>query len=429
MMDGGDVTMLSEFEQHLDRYAEIVIKIGLNLQPGQRLLIGMPMKGLYGTPIELSPLVRVITRKAYEAGARLVDVMWNDDQLRLMRFQHAPRDSFEAYPAWRAEAAHEIAKAGDATLVIFAENPDLLAGQDPELMATALRANAEHVRPVSALLSQNRMNWLIITAPVDGWTEKVFPDLSPEDGKARFWDTIFDICRVKEADPVSAWREHVGQLVARCDYLNHKQYTALKLAAPGTGLTVGLPQGHVWRGGRLTTQSGISFTPNIPTEEIFTMPHKDRVEGVVTASKPLSYGGALIEGFSLTFSGGRVVELKAEKGEQGLQKLLETDEGASRLGEVALVPHSCPISQSGLVFYNILIDENASNHVALGRANKFSIENGEGMSDETFAALGGNDSLVHVDFMVGSGEMDVDGVSEGGAIEPVMRGGEWAFGV
>jgi aminopeptidase len=210
--------------------------------------------------------------------------------------------------------------------------------------------------------------------------------------------------------------------------MNRKQYAALKLAAPGTDLTVGLPKGHVWRGGRLTTQGGISFTPNIPTEEIFTMPHKDRVEGVVTASKPLSYGGALIEGFSLTFSQGRVVDASAEKGEQGLQKLLETDEGARRLGEVALVPHSCPISQSGLLFYNILIDENASNHVALGRANKFSIENGEGMSDDEFAALGGNNSLVHVDFMVGSGEMDVDGVAEDGAVEAVMRGGEWAFG-
>ena len=421
--------MLPEFEQNLEKYAEIVIKVGLNLQPGQRLLIGMPMMGIYGTPIELAPLVRAITRQAYQAGARLVDVMWNDDQLRLTRFQSAPRDSFDVFPAWRAEAAHEIVKAADATLVVFAEDPDLLVGQDPQLKATVLRTNAEHVRSVSALLSQNKTNWLIITAPVDGWTGKVFPDLSPEDGKARFWDTIFDICRVKTADPVSAWREHVKHLAARCDYLNRKQYTALELAAPGTDLIVGLSEGHVWRGGRLTTQGGIDFIPNLPTEEIYTAPHKDRVEGVVTASRPLSYGGTLIEGFSLTFSEGQVVEVEAENGEQSLQELLETDEGARRLGEIALVPHGSPISQSGLLFYNILIDENASNHVALGRALRFNVGNGEGMSSAEFAALGGNNSLVHVDFMIGSGEMDVDGVTEGGTVEPVMRAGEWAFEV
>jgi aminopeptidase len=385
--------------------------------------------GIYGTPIELAPLVRVITRQAYEAGARFVDVMWNDDQLRLIRFQHAPRDSFDAFPAWRAQAAHEIAKAADAMLIVYAENLDLLAGQDPQLMATVLRTSAEHMGPVSALRSQGKMNWVAITAPVDGWTEKVFPDLSPEDGKARLWDTIFDICRVKEADPVSAWREHVDQLVARCDYLNRRQYATLELTAPGTDLIVGLPEGHVWRGGRITTQGGIDFVPNMPTEEIFTMPHKDRVEGVVTATKPLSYGGALIEGFSLSFCDGQVVEMEAEKGEESLQKLLETDEGTRRPGEVAMVPHSSSISQSGLLFYNALIDENASSHIALGRALKLSVKKGEGMSDAEFATLGGNNSLVHVDFMIGSGGMDVDGVTEGGAVEPVMRGGEWAFEV
>jgi aminopeptidase len=421
--------MLSDFEQNLEKYAQIVVKMGLNLQPGQRLLIGSPMMGIYGTPIELVPLVRVITRQAYQAGARLVDVMWNDDQLRLARFQHAPRDSFDAFPAWRAEAALEIAQAADATLIIYAEDPGLLAGQDPQLKATALRTNAEHMGPVSTLRSQNKMNWLIITAPVDDWTEKVFPGLSLQEGTARFWDTIFDICRVKEPDPVAAWREHVDQLVAWCDYLNRKQYTALELTGPGTDLIVGLPQAHVWRGGRLTTQGGITFVPNLPTEEVFALPHKDRVEGVVTATKPLSYGGTLIEGLSLTFSDGQVVEMEAEKGEESLQNLLETDAGSRRLGEVALVPHSSPISQSGLLFYNILIDENASSHLALGRAFKFSIKNGEGLSDAEFAALGGNNSIVHVDFMVGSGEMDIDGVTDGGSVEPVMRAGEWAFEV
>jgi aminopeptidase len=279
------------------------------------------------------------------------------------------------------------------------------------------------------LLVKNATNWAVVTAPVDGWPEKVFPHLPPDSRKAKFWDTIFEICRVKQADPVSAWQDHVNRLVARSNYLNRKRYAALKLAAPGTDLTVGLPRGHIWRGARMSSQNGIDFTANIPTEEIFTIPHKDKTEGVVTATKPLSYGGSLIEDLSLTFSKGQVVKATARKGEESLHKLLEMDEGASRLGEVALVPHSSPISQSGLLFYNILIDENASNHIALGRAYKFSVEGGEAMSDDEFAAAGGNHSLIHIDFMIGSGEMDVDGLVEDGTAEPIMRGGEWVFEV
>ena len=412
--------MASEFERNLDKYAEVIVRVGLNLQHGQRLLI-------FRAPLELTPLVRLIAAKAYKVGARLVDVMWNDDQLRLIRFQHAPRDSFEEFPEWRANAAFEAAKAGDAVLVLLAENPDLLFEQDPELVATVFQTRAKHFKPANDLLSKNAMNWTVVTAPVDGWMEKVFPDLPPDSREARFWDTIFEICRVKQEDPVSAWRDHVNQLVTRSDYLNHKRYAALKLTAPGTDLTVGLPKGHVWQSGRMTSQNGIDFTANIPTEEIFTLPHKDKTEGVVTATKPLSYGGVLIEDFSLTFADGRVVKASAAKGEEVLRKLIETDEGASRLGEVALVPHSSPISQSGLLFYNTLIDENAANHIALGEALRFFMEGGEAKSDDEFAAAGGNHSLVHVDFMIGSGEMDVDGLTEGGAAEPVMRSGEWAF--
>lgn len=421
--------MSSEFEQNLDKYAEVIVRVGLNLQPGQRLLIGMPIFGIYGTPLELAPLVRLIVAKAYQVGARLVDVMWNDDQLRLIRFQHAPRDSFEEFPTWRADAAFEAAKAGDAVLHIYAENPDLLVEQDSELVAIFHQTNWKHIESTMDLVVKNAMNWTAVTAPVDGWPEKVFPDLPPDSRKAKFWDTIFEICRVKRADPVSAWKDHVNELVARSDYLNHKRYAALKLTAPGTDLTVGLPRGHIWRGARMTSQNGIDFTANIPTEEIFTIPHKDKAEGVVTATKPLSYGGILIEDLSLTFSEGRVAKATAKKGEESLHKLLETDEGASRLGEVALVPHSSPISQSGLLFYNILIDENASNHIALGRAYKFGLENGEAMSDDEFAAVGGNHSLIHIDCMIGSGEMDVDGLMEDGTAEPIMRGGEWAFEV
>jgi aminopeptidase len=422
--------MSSEFERNLDKYAEVIVRVGLNLQPTQRLLImGVPYLGIYGAPLELAPLVRLIVTKAYQVGARLVDVMWNDDQLRLIRFQHAPRDSFEEFPTWRADGALEAAQGGDAALLILAEDPDLLIKQDPTLITTVHQTGFKHMKPFSDLRGKNAMNWVVITAPVDGWSDKVFPNLPPEDRQARFWDTLFEICRVKQPDPVSAWEDHVNELASRRDYLNYKRYAALRLTAPGTDLVAGLPRGHVWRAARMTTQSGIDFTGNIPTEEVFTAPHKDKTEGVVRSTKPLSFGGRLIEDFSLTFSEGRVVKAAAKKGEESLRELLEMDEGASRLGEVALVPQSSPISQSGLLFYNLLIDENAASHIALGQGLRFCIEGGEAMSDDEFAAVGGNHSLIHIDFMIGSGEMDVDGLAEDGTAEPIMRSGEWMFEV
>jgi aminopeptidase len=412
--------MDSKFERNLDKYAEVIVKVGLNLQPGQRLLITQ-------VPLELSPLVRLIAMHAYEVGARMVDAIWIDDQMQKIRFQHAPRDSFDEFPEWRSNASFEIAKAGDAILKFLAENPDLLLDQDHDLVVTASEAKARCFKPAVDLQFKNAMNWTVVTAPIDGWTQKVFPGLPPENQEAKLWDTIFDICRVKVEDPVSSWWDHINQLVVRCKYLNQKRYTSLKLTAPGTDLTIGLPKDHLWQSVRMTSQNGIDFTANLPTEEIFTLPHKDKTEGIVTATKPLSYGGALIEDFCLTFANGRVINACAAKGEDILRKLIETDEGAGQLGEVALVPHNSPISQTGFIFYNILIDENAANHIALGEAFRFFLKGGEAKSNDEFAAAGGNLSLVHVDLAIGSGEMDVDGLTESGVAEPVMRNGEWAF--
>jgi aminopeptidase len=273
------------------------------------------------------------------------------------------------------------------------------------------------------------MNWTVIAVSVPSWASKVFPDLPSEAAEAKLWDTIFEIYRLKQPDPISSWEEHVNHLTAKCSYLNHKQYTALKLTGPGTDLTIGLPEGHLRKGVRETTEAGIAFTGNLPTEEVFTMPHKDRTQGVVTASLPLSRAGVLIENFGLTFAEGRVVNATAEKGQSSLRKLIETDEGASRLGEVALVPHSSPVAQCGVLFHNDLIDENAASHIALGAAYKFNVQGGETMSDAEFAGAGGNLSLVHADFMIGSGQMDVDGLRPNGDAEPVMRGGEWVYEV
>lgn len=420
--------MPSDFEESLEKYAELIVKVGLNLQPGQRLLIGSPLFGGL-TPIEAAPLVARVAKHAYQSGARLVDVIWTDPQLNLIRLQYAPRDSFSEYPAWQVDAALNYLTQGDALLIIAADNPDLLKDQDQDLLATMDQTGFHHTQPIMDYIAQNATNWLAVSAPVPGWASKIYPDVPVEMQDAKLWDTVFEICRVKHTDPVAAWHSHIHQLLVRSEYLNHKQYKSLHMSAPGTDLTVGLPKGHTWRSGQLESENGITFIANMPTEEVFTLPHKDQVEGFVTATKPLSLGGAIIDDFTLTFSAGQVVKAVAKQGEYTLQKLLDTDEGASRLGEVSLVPHSSPISQSGLLFYNILIDENAASHLALGHAYKFSINRGETLSDDEFAAIGGNHSAIHIDFMVGSGAMNVDGINEDGTTEPIMRSGEWSFDI
>ncbi|MFX0034034.1 MAG: aminopeptidase [Candidatus Hermodarchaeota archaeon] len=420
--------MPSEFEKNLERYAEIIVKIGLNIQPGQRLLIGGPTAFSCGAPIELAPLVRLITKEAYKVGARFVEVMWDDDQLRLIRFQYAPRNSFEEFPIWRTDCQYDYGKRGDAILIFSAFNPDLLKGHDPDLMGITFNTYLKYRQNFSDLISASAMSWCAIVAPIDGWTEKLFPDIPQEKQKAKFWDIIFEICRVKSEDPIAAWESHIKQLSARSAFLNQKRYITLKLNGPGTDLTIGLPKGHIWGSARFKTQNGIDYVGNIPTEEIFTVPHKHKTEGTVTTTKPRALD-VTIEDMSLTFSKGQVIEARAKKGEEMLKKILEIDEGAKRLGEIALVPHSSPISQSSLLFYNTLIDENASSHIALGKGFKFALENGKEMSDKEFSSAGGNLSKTHIDFMIGSDKMDVDGILKNGKSEPLMRNGEWAFRV
>ena len=419
--------MTSTIDEALSHYAELAIKVGLNLQPGQRLMITDIHRG--GVPLEIAPLVRWLTAHAYAAGSPLVQVVWRDDALLRARFEHAPRDSFGEYPDWVARGLLEHAQQGGAHLTILAANPDLLNDQDPALVASVQKLAWERNREVRDLFVRSAVNWLAISAAYPGWAAKVFPDVPPEAAVARLWEALFRVCRVDRADPVAAWREHIRQLVARCDRLNDRRYRGLHFTGPGTDLTIGLPRGHRWMSARFASERGVEFTANLPSEEIFTLPHLAQTEGVVTATRPLNYGDSLIEGFRVTFAGGRAVDVTARTGEAVLRSLLDADEGARRLGEVALVPHSSPVSQSGLTFYNTLLDENCASHVALGEAYRFSLRGGEKMTHGEFAAAGGNLSLVHVDFMIGSGDVDVDGLTEAGSSEPIMRRGEWAFEV
>jgi aminopeptidase len=285
------------------------------------------------------------------------------------------------------------------------------------------------MKHVYDLVNSNSHTWLVVPSANDRWADKLFPDIPQNKRKDRLWEKIFEMCHINQKDPVMAWRNHINDLTKRSNYLNEKQYSALKLTAPGTDLTIGLPKGHIWRGGSSTSKNGILFTANMPTEEIFTMPHREKVEGYVSTTKTVCYGGITIERCCLTFSKGRIVEATAEKGESFLHNTIETDEGAHRLGEIALVPHSSPISQTDLVYYDMLIDENASNHIALGKAYRDSLSNGKTLTEEEFEIVGGNYSLIHLDFMIGSGEMNVGGILEDDSTEPLMRNGEWAFEV
>ena len=416
--------MPADFDRMLRTYAELTVKIGLNLQPHQRLLIIGPVAN-GGCSLEAAPLVRQITVAAYDAGARLVETLWGDEALLGARLQHAPRDSFDEFSAWLPRALVQHVEAGHAVLSIYANDPDQLKDYPPDSVAAVQQATARSIRPFREHISRNQTNWGVVAAAAASWAARVFPDLPPAQQMIALWGAIERLCRLDRPDPIAAWETHLAELAARTDHLNARRYTALRYTGPGTRLTIGLPTGHVWVGGRSASASGIRFAPNLPTEEVFTMPHKDRVDGTVRSTKPLSYGGTLIEGFSLTFAEGRVVDLKAEKGETVLRRLVKMDGGAARLGELALVPHNSPVAQTGVLFYNTLFDENAASHVALGAAYKFTLRGGEAMSDEEFDRAGGNRSVTHVDFMIGSPELDVDGVLADGAVEPVMRRGEW----
>ncbi len=417
-----------QLDRTLALYGDLAVRVALNLQPGQRLLIIGPLAN-GGCSLEAAPLVRCITESAYLAGAALVETLWGDEALQVARFRYAPRDSFEQCSAWFADALTEHVHAGHAVISVYANDPDLLKDQPPELLGAMQKAVSRAVRPFRDHVSKNGTNWSVVAAASKGWAARVFPDLPAEHQLEALWGAIAKLVRLDQPDPVAAWEEHLAALAARRDFLNRRRYVALKYRGPGTNLTLGLAPGHQWVSGRSTSLQGVAFAPNLPTEEVFTMPHRDHVDGTVTSTKPLSYGGTLIEDFTVTFEKGRVVTVTAARGETVLRELLATDEGAAHLGEVALVPHNSPVAQSGLLFYNTLFDENAASHLALGSAYPFTVADGEGMSNELFEQAGGNRSATHVDFMIGSSQLDIDAVHADGSVEPLMRDGDWAVGL
>jgi len=414
----------TDLGHRLQLYGELTVRVGLNLRAGQRLMIIGPLAS-GGVSLDAAPLVREIAASAYRAGSPFVEALWGDEGLQITRFRHAARESFEQYSDWFPGALVDHVAAGHAVISVYANDPDLLKNENPDVISSVQQATARAVRGFREQISRNQTNWTVVAAASPVWASRVFPRLTPDEAVAKLWDAIARLCRLDREDPLAAWAAHLDALAARRDHLNRKRYTALKYRGPGTELTIGLPEGHKWVSGRSASRTGIAFAPNLPTEEVFTMPHRERVDGTLRSSKPLSYGGTLIENFSLEFAAGRVVRITAERGDSVLRQLTAADEGAARLGELALVPHSSPISQSGLLFYNTLFDENAASHVALGSAYKDTLTGGEAMSEDEFERAGGNRSIIHVDFMIGSGGLDIDGVLGSGAIEPIMRQGEF----
>lgn len=402
-------------EDRLRAYADLALGVGLNLQAGQRLFLS--------APIVAADLVRVVAAAAYDRGAILVEVNWTDDELTLARFRHAPRDSFEEFPTWRTDAMLAAARRGDAFLSLRGTDPALLKDEDPALVTTVQRVQAENTRQYLTYITGHQVNWCVLSVPIPSWAQRIFPQA--QDPMEELWGAIARACRLDAEDPVAAWEDHLKHLADRAAQLTSTAYEALRFVGQGTDLCVGLVKGHRWIGGSSTTESGITFTPNVPTEEVFTTPHRERVDGVVKASKPLNYAGTLIEDFSMRFEAGRVVDVEAAVGRDVLQGLVDTDEGAARLGEVALVPVSSPISKTGLLFYNTLFDENAASHVALGKAYDECVTGADSMTAEQLLAHGVNDSLTHVDFMIGGSGIDVFGQRADGTQEPLMEKGEW----
>lgn len=411
---------LDKFNNLLEKYAELIVKVGINLQKDQPLVINSPVEGI--------EFVRLIAKHAYESGAKEVHVNWNDGQLTRMKYEYAPMEVFENFPKWYADGLEDYAEKGAGFVSISAQDPYLLKGVDPKKIAANNKSSSMALKGFMKYTMNDLNAWCVMSIPTKDWAKRVFPDVDEDEAVEKLWDAIFKAVRIYEDNPIEAWQDHLKNLNDKINFLNEKNFKKLYYkSSNGTDLTVQLPEGHIWAGGGGKNVKDVYFVANMPTEEVFTMPHKYGVDGVVYSTKPLNYGGNLINNFSLTFKDGKVVDFTAEEGYEVLKDLLELDEGAKRLGEVALVPYDSPISNSNIIFYNTLFDENASCHFALGKAYPTNIKGGPDMSEEELDKAGVNDSLTHVDFMVGSKDLSIIGETKDGEKIQIFENGNWAF--
>ena len=411
---------MSEFkinEKKIDKLANLAVKRGVGLQKGQNLLITAPIESL--------PLVRKIAEHAYKEGASIVTPLFTDSDITLSRFKYAPDESFDSATDWLFNGMGEAFDNNTARMAIAGDDPMLLSQMDPDKVSRANKAMAKAYKPARERITEFKINWNIVSWPGSAWASRVFPELPLDEAIVKLADAIFDASRASVDDPIQAWDDHNEKLRIKTNWLNEKNFAALQYNGPNTNLRVGLADEHEWMGGASKAQNGIICNPNIPSEEVFTTPHAYKVDGTVSSTKPLSYQGTLIDDIKVTFKDGKIIEAHASKGEEVLQKVLKSDEGASRIGEVALVPHSSPISQSGIIFYNTLFDENAASHIALGQCYSKCFKGELDLSKEEISKRGGNSSMIHIDWMIGSDQIDVDGIDQNGDSVPIFRKGEW----
>lgn len=412
---------MSNYQDKLRQYAQLLVRVGMNVQDKQPVFIR--------SSVEASELTHLVVEEAYIAGASDVRVEYADPRLKLLKFEHESLDHFENndVKSYDVEARMDFVKRGAANLAILTEDPDLLSGIDASKLKAYQLQYSKAYKGYMEASQKNQFPWVVAAFPSKAWAQRVYPDKSVEDAYTTFVDEVFDIVRVDGNDPIQNWQSHVKNLSVHADKLQKKQYKALHYLSEGTDLVVGLPKGHIWEDATSYVNGDQqAFIANIPTEEVFTAPDRNNVNGYVTNKLPLSFNGNIIDGFTLTFKDGEIIDFKADKGEDVLRDLLDTDEGAKRLGEVALVPDDSPISNRNTIFYNTLFDENASCHLAIGSAYGFNIEGGTEMTTEEKIASGLNDSNVHEDFMIGSADLTIYGILEDDTKELVFENGNWA---
>ncbi|MDR7870861.1 MAG: aminopeptidase [Tissierellaceae bacterium] len=410
---------MNEFQLKLEKYAELAVKVGINLKEKEGLIIGGNLDSL--------PLARLVMAKAYELGAKHVEFSFNDDEMNLIRYKHGKDYVFEEYPQWKVDSIEAMYKDNYHHLFISAPDPELLKDIDGDLVAKNQKTASLASTPLMKYRMTGRTKWSIVAVPSIPWAKSVFPDFSDEDAVEKLWEKIFEATRIDQEDPINAWQIHDKNLKKYKNFLNEKEFEKLVLKGPGTDIEVYLAEDHYWMGGSKESLEGAAYVANMPTEEVFTTPHKLKVNGTLKATKPLSLNGKLVENFGFTFKDGKVVDFYAEKGYEVLENLLNNDEGARYLGEIALVQDDSPISNTGILFNNTLFDENASVHFALGRAYAYAMKNGSQLTEEELASKGSNYSLIHVDFMVGGPDLDITAYEKNGNEVQLFKNGNWVI--
>lgn len=403
---------------HLDKYAMLIVKTGVNVQSGDLVQLDIS--------VNQAALARLIVKKAYAAGARQVALKWTDDTILREQVENMDIEELRTVPEYKQTEIDDLVAQRISRISVVSQDPGVFAGIPTERIEAYQQYDRKLLFGLRQVAAANKISWTVVAAAEGPWAAKVFPELAESEQVDALWDAIFKATKVYEADPVEAWRLHEKTLQEKATMMNQEQFKALHYQAPGTDLTIGLPENHVWDSARSINEKGFEFMANMPTEEIFTAPDRRVVDGVVASTKPLAYAGQVITGISLTFKEGAIIDVKAEQGEEVLKALVEMDEGSKYLGEVALVPDPSPISQSGIIFYSTLFDENASNHLAIGNAYAFSIADGVEMSEKELGEHGLNRSKNHVDFMIGSDRMNIDGIRQDGSRIAIFRNGDWA---